>query len=93
LGGVAFNLTLLSNDGNLDMGLHVDTAAVADPDLLRSCIEESFAKIALFAPSPVADNTRTMVQPETGADVTPATGATAVRKPRWWRRLRASTPQ
>ncbi|MFM7537866.1 MAG: wax ester/triacylglycerol synthase domain-containing protein [Acidimicrobiales bacterium] len=37
LAGVAFNLTLLSYDGSLDMGLHLDTAAVAEPQrLLRA---------------------------------------------------------
>lgn len=92
LGGVAFNLTLLSNDGNLDMGLHVDTAAVADPELLRTCVEESFAKIARFAPTqpPTAQSSAEQVA---GGDAAPVSGATDVRKPRWWRRLRASTPQ
>lgn len=90
LGGVAFNLTLLSNDGNLDMGLHVDTAAVAQPDLLRDCIIESFAKIARHAPQPAStiDN---------GSEVA-VTNEVEVGKPteikkRWWQRLRASTPQ
>jgi hypothetical protein len=37
LAGVAFNLTLLSYDGSLDMGLHLDTAAVTEPQrLLRA---------------------------------------------------------
>jgi diacylglycerol O-acyltransferase len=35
LSGVAFNLTLLSYDGHLDMGLNTDAAAVTEPDLLR----------------------------------------------------------
>src|SRR5262249_30011721 len=34
LGGVAFNLTLLSYDGSLDMGLHIDARAIAEPALL-----------------------------------------------------------
>jgi diacylglycerol O-acyltransferase / wax synthase len=42
LGGVAFNLTLLSYLGSLDMGVNVDTAAVAEPDLLRRCLERAF---------------------------------------------------
>jgi WS/DGAT/MGAT family acyltransferase len=41
-GGTAFNLTLLSYGGSLDMGLNVDTGAIDDPELLRSCIERSF---------------------------------------------------
>lgn len=43
--GTAFNLTTISVNGNLDMGLHVDAAAVEEPDLLRRCLEESFAEL------------------------------------------------
>ncbi|MBS1848077.1 MAG: DUF1298 domain-containing protein [Actinobacteria bacterium] len=42
LAGTAFNLTMLSYNGALDMGLHVDTAAVEAPDLLGSCIDDAF---------------------------------------------------
>ncbi len=42
LGGVAFNLTLLSYHGSLDMGINIDTAAVTDPDLLHSCLDSAF---------------------------------------------------
>jgi hypothetical protein len=45
LGGVAFNLTLLSYDGSLDMGVNIDADAVAEPELLRICLEESFAEL------------------------------------------------
>jgi WS/DGAT/MGAT family acyltransferase len=90
LGGVAFNLTLLSNDGNLDMGLHVDTAAVEQPELLRTCIEEAFARIAQFAPQP-APSTKTGAPLESGTHSPVDTGVAAgVRKRRWWRR--ASQP-
>ncbi|MEJ7585128.1 MAG: wax ester/triacylglycerol synthase domain-containing protein [Acidimicrobiales bacterium] len=43
--GTAFNLTTMSSNGSLDMGLHVDSAAVEDPELLRQCLEESFAEL------------------------------------------------
>lgn len=43
--GTAFNLTLLSYGGSLDMGLNVDTGAIDDPELLRSCIERSFDEL------------------------------------------------
>ena len=33
--GTAFNLTTLSYNGSLDMGLHVDRAAIDDPELLQ----------------------------------------------------------
>ena len=45
LGGVAFNLTLLSYFGSLDMGANIDTAAVADPALLHRCLVDSFADL------------------------------------------------
>jgi WS/DGAT/MGAT family acyltransferase len=43
--GTAFNLTLLSSGGSLDMGLNIDTAAVDDPELLRSSIEDSYGEL------------------------------------------------
>jgi diacylglycerol O-acyltransferase / wax synthase len=43
--GVAFNTTVLSYMSRLDMGLDVDVAAVVDPPLLRTSIEESFAEL------------------------------------------------
>jgi WS/DGAT/MGAT family acyltransferase len=44
-GGTAFNATVLSYRGTLDMGINIDTAAVDEPALLRTCIEESFAEL------------------------------------------------
>jgi hypothetical protein len=46
LGGVAFNLTLMSYEGSLDMALHVDRAAVAEPALLATCLEKAFKRLA-----------------------------------------------
>ena len=43
--GVAFNLTLMSYLGSLDMGLHVDTAAVAEPELLARCFRLAFSEL------------------------------------------------
>jgi diacylglycerol O-acyltransferase / wax synthase len=48
-GGTAFNLTTMSYRGRLDMGLHIDTAAVAEPELLLSCLEESYAELLAAA--------------------------------------------
>jgi hypothetical protein len=31
------------------MGLHVDRAAITEPDLLRACIEESFGELLAFS--------------------------------------------
>jgi WS/DGAT/MGAT family acyltransferase len=52
LAGVAFNLTLMSYCGNLDMGLHVDPAAVADPGLLRSLMVDAFDDLVSAASKP-----------------------------------------
>jgi diacylglycerol O-acyltransferase len=56
LGGVAFNLTLLSYDGSLDMGLHIDPRAIAEPDLLRDLTEAAFRDLiaAGFDPAPAS---------------------------------------
>lgn len=43
--GVAFNTTVLSYMSRLDLGLDVDVAAVSQPDLLRTSIEDSFAEL------------------------------------------------
>jgi diacylglycerol O-acyltransferase / wax synthase len=44
-GGTAFNATVLSYRGSLDMGINMDTAAIDDPALLRDCIRESFDEL------------------------------------------------
>jgi hypothetical protein len=44
-GGTAFNLTVLSSGGSLDMGVNIDAAAVEDPDLLRDSLESSYAEL------------------------------------------------
>jgi hypothetical protein len=46
--GVAFNITVLSYDGRLNMGINVDSAAVEQPARLGRLVEESardFAKV------------------------------------------------
>ena len=45
LAGVAYNLTLLSYLGSLDMGINIDTAAVAEPALLAQHLERAFADL------------------------------------------------
>ena len=46
LGGVAFNLTLMSYLGSLDMALNIDTAAVREPGLLSDCLQRAFQGFA-----------------------------------------------
>jgi WS/DGAT/MGAT family acyltransferase len=50
LSGVAFNLTLLSYLGRLDMGLNVDAAAVADPAMLKRFLDEAVDDLVAIAP-------------------------------------------
>jgi WS/DGAT/MGAT family acyltransferase len=45
LGGVAFNLTLLSHVGSLDMGVNIDAAAVEQPEFLQRCLADAFADL------------------------------------------------
>ncbi len=45
LAGTAFNLTLMSYDGSLDMGLHVDLSAIPDPESLRGLLEQTFDEL------------------------------------------------
>ncbi|MBV8160930.1 MAG: wax ester/triacylglycerol synthase family O-acyltransferase [Acidimicrobiia bacterium] len=43
--GTAFNATVMSYKNRFDVGLNIDTAAIDDPELLRTCIEASFAEL------------------------------------------------
>lgn len=45
LAGTAFNLTMLSYDGELHLGLHADTAAIEDVPALREAIEDAFGEL------------------------------------------------
>jgi WS/DGAT/MGAT family acyltransferase len=45
IGGTAWNLTLMTYDGHLDMGLNVDAGAVADPEGLRDAIAAEFDRL------------------------------------------------
>jgi diacylglycerol O-acyltransferase / wax synthase len=42
LAGTAFNLTMLSYDGELHLGLLADTAAIGDPEALRDALADAF---------------------------------------------------
>ena len=46
LGGTAWNLTMMSYCGTLNMGLHLDAGAVAEPARLRDCLAEAFDELA-----------------------------------------------
>lgn len=40
--GTACNITLFTTAGSIDIGLHIDPAAIADPGLLRQCVSDAF---------------------------------------------------
>jgi diacylglycerol O-acyltransferase / wax synthase len=56
-GGTAWNLTLMSYDGSLDMGLNADLGAVPDPGKLRDAIADEFAAL-IAAGSPTGARRR-----------------------------------
>jgi WS/DGAT/MGAT family acyltransferase len=43
--GTAFNITTISYNGHLDIGMFIDPAAVEDPAELRRCLEDAFADL------------------------------------------------
>jgi hypothetical protein len=43
--GTAFNLTTISYNGSLDMGMFIDPAAVEDPADLRTCMFEGYTEL------------------------------------------------
>jgi diacylglycerol O-acyltransferase len=45
LSNTAFNLTMMSYRGTLNLGLHLDAGAVPEPDRLRWAIEDAFAEL------------------------------------------------
>jgi hypothetical protein len=47
--GTAFNMTTMSYDGTLDIGIFIDPDAVEDPADLRVCMEEAYAELLTFA--------------------------------------------
>jgi diacylglycerol O-acyltransferase / wax synthase len=59
LAGVAYNLTLLSYNHSLDMGVNIDTAAVSEPELLRDSLDQAFTTLlAEGTPKPAARKKR-----------------------------------
>ena len=76
LAGVAFNMTLLSYMGSLDVGINIDEAAVESPHLLRESLQMAFDELVAMAPA-----TEPAVRDSTDA---PPNGA----RRRWFRRSR-----
>jgi hypothetical protein len=40
---------MMSYRGELNMGLHMDTGAICEPDLLRACLEDAYADLIAAA--------------------------------------------
>lgn len=76
LGGVAFNVTLMSYLGSLDVGINIDEAAVESPSLLRDSLQSAFEEMSSYAPSRVG------IANDVAADEPQKTSR------RWWRRSR-----
>ena len=51
LAGVAFNVTMISYDGSLDIGINVDAAAVEHPGRMAELLGESFTALQKAKPS------------------------------------------
>ena len=81
LGGVAVNVTMLGYDHRLDMGIHLDEAAVGNPDLLVSCLRDAVAELCAMAPRPVP-------APAEPAPVGPSEEPAATPPRRWSRSRR-----
>ena len=77
LGGVAFNVTMMSYLGSLDCGINIDEAAVESPSLLRDSLSQAFTELSAFAPARA--NTSSASKAEEGA---------TKQQRRWWRRSR-----
>ena len=43
--GTAFNITLMSYSGRMNLGINIDPEAVSDPDLLVECLQRSFDEL------------------------------------------------
>jgi WS/DGAT/MGAT family acyltransferase len=79
LGGVAFNVTLMSYMGSLDVGINIDEAAIESPALLRDSLVESFQEMASYAP--------TRAEAIDASAISEDANTEPIRR-RWWRRSR-----
>ncbi len=50
--GTAFNMTCLSMGDHLDIGMHIDPVAVAEPAFLRECMERAYTGLLAVGSSP-----------------------------------------
>jgi hypothetical protein len=75
LGGVAFNLTLLSHVGSLDMGLNMDAGAIKEPELLFESLSGAFQDLLAQSSQPSSQKPKKRPVKE------PAKNSAAKKKP------------
>lgn len=80
LGGVAVNVTMLGYDHRLGMGVHLDEAAIEDPELLVTCLRDAVSELCAMAPRPAP--------PPAPPAAAAATGEPSATRPRRWLRSR-----
>ncbi len=81
--GTAFNLTAMSYNGSLDMGVHIDPAAVEDPADLKRCLVEAYDELLMAAAASGSSGTAAQVTaPRTAKAAPPKTPARPVRPTR-----------
>jgi len=93
LAGSALNVTLLSYDGHLDMGIHIDYGAITEPESLREHIERAFEELFSLVPVPESEVTTEADEAVSGAQGTVASATSHVsakpvprKKKRWFRK-------
>jgi WS/DGAT/MGAT family acyltransferase len=88
LGGAAVNVTMLGYDQRLDLGIHLDEAAVEDPALLVSCLRDAMSELCALAPrstpAPAVAPSADAAEPPVGTSERPTT----TRRQRWSRSRR-----
>jgi len=92
LAGSALNITLLSYDGYLDMGIHIDHGAIAEPESLRDHIEGAFEQLFSLLPIPEPEVTteadEVASSPQEVVTVTNENATQSSRKKKRWFRKR-----
>jgi WS/DGAT/MGAT family acyltransferase len=76
--GTAANITALSYNGNLDLGLFIDPVAIEDPAGYRACVEAAFGDLLALAEEPVKNKRKT--PKKTAPKKSAAKKATATKK-------------
>lgn len=87
LAGAALNVTLLSYDGYLDMGIHIDRTAIDEPNALREHIEKAFEDLFALLPEVTTEADEVVTfQEDTGVSEHASTTRVPHKKKRWFRK-------